>query len=101
MRNRLAWLVGGLGLAAAAYRTATRRRQPATAPEATIDHAAELREKLAESRAVVEEREEFEAAETPVDEVAEAPSEVETRRRRVHERGREAAERMRGEGSES
>ena len=43
---------------------------------------------------MVEEREEFEAAETPVDRAEPAP-EVDERRRRVHDEGRRAAERMR------
>jgi hypothetical protein len=43
---------------------------------------------------MVEEREEFESAETPVDR-AEAAPEVDERRKRVHEQGRRAAERMR------
>ena len=57
--------------------------------------AAELRRKLSESRAIVTEREEFEAGETSVDEAAPAGPEVEDRRRRVHEEGRAAARRMR------
>jgi hypothetical protein len=56
--------------------------------------AEELRHKLAESRAIVGERDEFEEAETTVDEV-EAPGDPEVRRRAVHEAGRAAAERMR------
>jgi hypothetical protein len=56
--------------------------------------AEELRRKLAESRAIVDERDDFEAAETPVD-VVEAPGDPEVRRRAVHEAGRAAAERMR------
>ena len=56
--------------------------------------AAELRRKLAESRAIVDERDEFEAAETPVDEV-QAPGDPEVRRRAVHEAARASAERMR------
>ena len=43
---------------------------------------------------MVEEREEFEAAETPVDRAEPAP-EVDERRRRVHDEGRRTAERMR------
>jgi hypothetical protein len=65
-----------------------------TAP-APDPRAEELRRKLAESQPLVVEREEFEAGETPVD-AAEAPEEPEERRRRIHEEGRSAAERMRG-----
>jgi len=43
---------------------------------------------------VVDEREEFESAETPVDE-----ADVDDRRRAVHDRGRAAAEQMRGDDS--
>ena len=64
-------------------------------PEPREDaRAEELRRKLAESRTIVEEREEFESAETPVDR-AEPPPEVDERRQRVHEEGRRTAERMR------
>ncbi|SRR5712691_6999457 len=124
MRKGLAWLAGAVGVAgAAAYRAL--RRQGALAEPVEDPRAAELRRKLDESRELVEEREEFEAAETTVDaaepapaevedrrstapesapRVAEttadvakpAPSEVEDRRGAVHERGRAAAERMRG-----
>ena len=93
MRRPAAWLLGGL----AAAGLLRRRKQAAAppAPDSELDpRADELRQKLAESRAIVEEREEFEAAETPVDQ-AYAPDDPETRRRGVHEAGRAAAERMR------
>ena len=61
-----------------------------------VTRAEELRRKLDESRTIVEEREEFEAAETPVDEVTGPEAEVEARRKSVHERGRAAADEMRG-----
>jgi hypothetical protein len=64
-------------------------------PEPRDDpRAEELRRRLAEARTIVEEREEFEAAETPVDRAEPAP-EVDERRRRVHDEGRRTAERMR------
>jgi hypothetical protein len=88
MRARTAWL-GAIGVAGAAVVRALRRK-PAPAP-APDPRAEELRQKLEESRAVVDEREEFESAETPVDE-----AEVDDRRRSVHERARAAAEQMRG-----
>jgi len=65
-------------------------------PEPDVDPRADaLRAKLEESRAVVDEREEFEAAETPVDE-----ADPDERRRRVHEAGRAAVEEMRASGGE-
>jgi hypothetical protein len=95
MRARIAWLAGAVGVAGAAYRALRRKQAPA--PEED-PRAEELRRKLDESRTIVEEREEFEAAETPVDQ-AEAPD-VEDRRKAVHERGRAAAEEMRGPPAE-
>lgn len=94
--NRLAWLLGG-GLAglAAARTLLQRRRKPA--PAAVPDpRADELRRKLAEARDMADEREEFESAETTVDR-AEAAGELAARRREIHERGRAAAEEMRGD----
>lgn len=94
--NRLAWLAGA-GLAGfAAARALLRRRRGVPAPPPVDPRADELRQKLAEARDLAGEREEFEAAETPVDR-AEPPGELADRRREVHERGRAAAEEMRGE----
>ena len=88
MRGRTAWIAGAVGAAGVAYR-ALRRKQPAADPRAD-----ELRRKLEESKPLVEERDEFEAGETPVDE-AESPT-LEGKRAAVHERGHEAARQMRG-----
>jgi hypothetical protein len=88
MRSRLAWLVAGFGLAAAAAARFLRKR-----PEEQDARADELRKRIAASRAVVDEREAFEEAETPVD----AAPDPQARRREVHERGRSAIDRMRGE----
>jgi hypothetical protein len=85
MRRLYAWLVGLAG-GAAAYRTFNR------APQPVVDPAAELKEKLAEARAAGDDREAFEAGETPVDEVADAG--VDERRRSVHERARAAIDEM-------
>jgi len=85
MRRLYAWLVGLAG-GAAAYRAFKRR------PQAAADPAAELKEKLAEARAAGDDREAFEAGETPVDEVPDAG--VDERRRSVHERGRAAIDEM-------
>jgi hypothetical protein len=73
-----------------------RRREALAGPDPRAD---ELRRKLAESRSIVEERDEFEAAEVTVDlaEPAPAPVNPEARRRAVHEAGRETLERMRSD----
>ena len=93
MRARTAWLAGAAGAAVAAYRR-FRRQEPAPAED---PRAAELRQRLDESRTVVEEQhEEAAAPELPVDE-----ADVDERRQAVHERARAAADEMRGSGSGS
>jgi hypothetical protein len=94
VRSRLAFVLGSAAVAgAAAYRFL--RRAPAPAPVADA-HADELRAKLAESRAVVDDREEFDSAETPVDKAVDAVApDLGDRRRAVHERGRHVADEMR------
>ena len=93
MRRPAAWLIGAFAAAGL-----LRRRKSTTSavePDAEPDpRAEELRRKLAESRAIVDERDEFEEAETTVDTV-ETPGDPELRRRAVHEEGRATAERMR------
>jgi hypothetical protein len=92
MRRPLAWLLGGFAL----FGFLRRRREQ---PDAGADpRAEELRRRLEESRSIVEERDEFEAGATPVDQVEPAPEDPEQRRRAVHEEGRAAAERMREAG---
>jgi hypothetical protein len=95
----LSGAIAGFGL----YRiVASRRRRPVVEqpPEPREDpRAEELRRKLAESRSIVEEREEFEAAETTVDRAEPAPG-LDERRRRVHERARGTARKMRETGAE-
>ena len=71
-----------------------RRRQHAT-PAAADPRADELRRKLAESRTIVEERDEFEAAEVTIDTAEPAPEDPESRRRAVHESARATVEQMR------
>lgn len=89
------WLWGAVG-GLAAYRLLTRRRGPEPALEPAGDpRAEELRRRLDESRLLVEEREEFESGETPVDRAEPVPGEVDARRRLVHEQGRAAVDRMR------
>jgi hypothetical protein len=90
VRRPLAWLLGATAVFGFLRRRHTR---PATA---THDpRADELREKLAESRTMVEERDEFESAELTVDLAEPAPEDPDTRRRAVHDAGRATAERMR------
>jgi hypothetical protein len=91
MRARTAWLAGAAGAAIAVYKK-LRPSPPAHAP-ADDPRAEELRQKLEESRTVVEEQhEEAASPETPVDEV-----DVESRRAAVHERARATTDEMRGE----
>jgi hypothetical protein len=88
----LAWLAALLGLAAFARRLRKRRGEPAA-----VDPAEELRRKLDESRSIVSERDEFEEAETPVDQ-AQPPAGIDERRRQVHDHGRAAVDEMQGTG---
>jgi hypothetical protein len=97
MRSRLAWVAGGVGVGAAVvYRFF--KGAPAPPPlEGADPRADELRSRIAESRAIVDEREQFEEGETTVDraEPAQPVEPVEERRRHVHERGQAAVDRMR------
>jgi hypothetical protein len=94
VRARVAWLAGAVAVAGAAAHRIMRRRKAAE----TDPRADELRQKLDESRPIVDEneREEFESAETTIDE---ADVGIEGRRQAVHERGRAAADEMRGRSS--
>jgi hypothetical protein len=74
-----------------------RRSGPEAAPEQPDPRAEALREKLAEARSIVEERDEFEGAETPVDRAEPSADTPERRRQNVHETGRDVASRMRDE----
>ena len=97
MGRLLAWIGAAAG-AAALYRWLARARAPVAASPAPEGRAEELRAKLAESRAIVEERDEFEAGELRVDDAEPGPPnapEPDERRRHVHERARAATERMR------
>ena len=101
MRSRFAWLLAGFGIAAALgsrlfrqQATSTPLPVPAPEPEPEPDpRADELRQRIAEARDVVDERDTFEEAEVTIDEVPDPAS----RRRDVHDRGRAALDRMRGE----
>jgi hypothetical protein len=90
VRTTVATLAGGFALFGFLRR---RKQQPLQVAEPD-PRAEQLRQKLAESRAIVTEREEFEAAETTVDK-AEPLEDPEARRRAVHESARATAERMR------
>ncbi len=61
--------------------------------------ADELRAKIEEAKAAGDDREEFEAGETPVD--AAEPGDPDERRRAVHDEARSRIEEMRGEGGTS
>jgi hypothetical protein len=97
MDRRLALLTGGIVVAAAALWGRIRRRPPGWVEIEPVDpRADELRKRLDESRSVVDDREEFEGAETTVDAVEDVPTDPAERRRAVHTEGRDAVERMRG-----
>ncbi len=92
VNRRLAFLTGGAAVGGAALWRMIRRHPAAAEP---LDpRAEELRARLDESRAVVDDREEFEAAETTVDTV-EAVPDPDARRRAVHAAGRSVVDRMR------
>ena len=89
--RRLALLLAGFGLARLFFWRRPEALAPPPEAEPELDPRAEaLRAKLAEGKEIVEEREEFEAGETPVDE-----ADLDERRRRVHEAARAAVEEMR------
>jgi hypothetical protein len=96
--RRFALLTGGIAVGAAALWRTIRRRPAGWVELEPVDpRAEELRRKIDEAQPVVQEREEFEAAETPVDTVdlpEEAPDEPAERRKAVHAEGRSAVERM-------
>jgi hypothetical protein len=93
VQGRLALLLGGVVVAGAAAYRALRRGAPA--PMVPEPHVEALKSKLAEARVVADDREEFESAETPIDQAETVPAELADRRRSVHERGRQVAEEMR------
>jgi len=89
VKRLLAALGGALG-GLAVWRFLQRRtsRVPQPAP----DPADTLRAKLEEARAVTDDRDEFQAGETPVDE-----ADPEDRRRALHEEARARIDELRGE----
>jgi hypothetical protein len=78
----------GIALAGGAAYRKMRQKRKAQGP----DPADELRRKLDESRAIANERDEFESAEVPVDK---AEPGIDERRRSVHERAQASIEDMR------
>jgi hypothetical protein len=100
VRGRLGWMIGGASLAGAAVVGVVRKLRRAQLPSPPLGQedprALELRQKLDESKGLLEEREEFESAETPVDRAEPTGGDLAERRRQVHERGRGVAEEMRG-----
>jgi hypothetical protein len=91
VRRLFGWLAGAVG-GAAVYRALRRRSEAAPLDESRAD---ELRAKLAAAREAGDDREEFEAGETPVDKAE--PLDPDARRRAVHEQGRAAIDELRGE----
>ncbi len=87
VRRVLAGVGGALG-GLAAWRL-LRRRAP-RAPEPVADPADTLRAKLEEARSVADDRDDFEAGETPIDE-----ADPEDRRRSVHDDARARIEGLR------
>jgi hypothetical protein len=65
--------------------------QPAEAPDPRAD---ELRQRLAEARELSDERDEFEAGETTVDQAEPATPDADARRQEVHEAARATVEQM-------
>ena len=95
MRRLYTWFAGVVG-GAAVYRAFRRRPVTLAEPDARAD---ELRAKLAEAREAGDDRESFEAGETPVDQADVAPGtgDLDTRRRSVHEQARAAIDEMQGD----
>ncbi len=91
MRRLFAWLAGAAG-GLAAYRALKGRPVPAVEPlqDARAD---ELKARLAEARATVDDREEFESGEVTVDQAE--PLDPQARRAQVHEQARAAIDEMR------
>jgi hypothetical protein len=89
MRRRKLLIGGSLAVAGGALYRKMRRKMRAPEP----DPATELRRKLDESRALTEERDEFEAGEVTVDQ---AEPGIDERRRDVHDRAQASIEEMQG-----
>jgi hypothetical protein len=93
-------LAGGAALGAGLARALRGRPRAAQELPAGPDpRAEELRDKLAEAREVVGERDEAEQAETPVDEAEPTGEDLAERRRKVHAHGHAVAGEMRRRSS--
>jgi hypothetical protein len=93
MRRLLAWLAGGLGVAALLRAL---RRRDVSLPQPP-DPAEELRAKLAEARRAGDDRDDFDAAEGVAVDAAEEPRSLEERRQAVHDKAQEALGLMRAD----
>jgi hypothetical protein len=87
MRRRKLLIGGGIAVAGSALYRKLRRKKPPPEP----DPAVELRRKLDESRATVEERDEFESGEVTIDQ---AEPGIDERRRDVHRRAQASIDEM-------
>jgi hypothetical protein len=97
VRQKLAYLLGGVALGLALVRLLRRRRFAATARDESDPRAEALREKLARSRAGGPSREQ--PTETAAEPSPPAES-VDAARERVHRRARAAADEMRRSGGD-
>lgn len=93
MRRRKLLIGGGIAVAGGALYRKLRRKKPSPEP----DPAEELRRKLDESRATVEERDEFEAGEVTVDQ---AEPGIDERRHDVHRRAQASIDEMKDSTAE-
>ena len=94
-KGRIALLAGGIAVGAAALWRTIRRRPPGWVEIEADPRAHALRERLDESRGVAEDRDEFESAETTVDDAEALPTDPAERRQAVHAEGRSVVDRMR------
>ncbi len=96
MRRLLAWIAGGLGVAA--LQRALRQRKPSPPQEPQPhDPAEELRAKLAEARGAGDDRDDFDAAEGVTVDAAEEPRSLEERRRAIHDKAQQALGQMKAD----
>lgn len=101
MKRRIALLAGGVAVGAAALWRSIRRRPPGWVEIEPVDPRADaLRQQLDESRAVAEDRDEFESAQTTVDAAEALPTDPAERRQAVHAEGRSVVDRMRAANEE-
>jgi hypothetical protein len=101
VNRRIALLTGGIAVAVAALWRSIRRRPPGWVEIEPVDPRADaLRQRLDESRVVVDDREEFESAETTVDAAEPLPADPGERRSEIHAEGRSAVDRMRAASEE-